>query len=70
MPIFEFICNDCKHPFEELLRNSELPIGVICPKCGSQQVKKKLSAFASKVSGGDSLSFGATPASACDSGGT
>ena len=70
MPIFEFICDDCKHPFEELLRNPDALRGVICPKCGSVQVKKILSSFASKVTGGNSFSFGSSPASDCGSGST
>ncbi|KAF0108544.1 MAG: FmdB family regulatory protein [Anaerolineaceae bacterium] len=65
MPIFEFVCTDCEQSFEELLRNSEAASGVICPKCGSAQVRKKLSAFASKISGGSSFSLGAPSVSSC-----
>lgn len=69
MPLFDFVCNECKGSFEELLRNSELVAEVRCPHCGSLQVKKKLSTFASKVSGAGSLSFG-SPSGSCGSGST
>ena len=62
MPIFEFECSDCQHPFEELVFGSNTD-DVLCPSCGSAQVRKKMSTFASK-SGGDgaSLSLGASSA--------
>ena len=68
MPIFEFVCSDCGQPFEELIFGSNTD-DVICPSCGSQQVRKKMSTFASK-SGGDgaSLSFGASSAASCSTG--
>ncbi len=59
MPIFEFECSDCKNDFEELLRSASALDQVVCPQCGSRQVKKKISNFASKISaiGGGSSSF-------------
>lgn len=69
MPIFEFVCDECGQPFEELLRNTDAISRLTCPKCGSSQVKKKLSTFASKVSGGASFSSGSSSASACNTGG-
>jgi putative FmdB family regulatory protein len=70
MPIFEFICSDCNKPFEELVRSSSVVSEVVCPSCHSQNVKKKISTFASKVSGGGSFSFSSAPASSCSTGGT
>jgi putative FmdB family regulatory protein len=70
MPIYEFVCTECGHPFEELVFGMNTS-GVVCPTCGSGQVKKKMSTFASK-SGGDgaSLSLGSSiPASSCSTGG-
>jgi putative FmdB family regulatory protein len=58
MPIFEFVCQDCQKPFEELVRSASAVDSVACPSCGSGQVKKKLSTFASRISGGNSLSLG------------
>lgn len=70
MPIFEFVCNDCTQPFEDLVFGSSVD-GVICPSCGSEQVRKKMSTFSSKVGGdGASLSLGSSiPASSCNTGG-
>lgn len=67
MPLFEFVCADCQAPFEELVRSASAVEDVICPTCGSSQVKKKISTFASKVSGAGSFSFGASSAS-CSTG--
>ena len=69
MPLFEFQCTDCNDDFEELLRSSASVSEVKCPHCGSQHVKRKLSVFASKVSGGGGL-VSASAASSCSTGGT
>ena len=70
MPIFEFVCSDCGQPFEELLRSSSAIAEVTCPNCGSPDIRKKLSTFAARVSGGSSFSLGASPAASCSSGST
>lgn len=67
MPIFEFECSSCHGQFDELVRNAEAVKDVVCPNCGSRKIKKKLSTFASKVSGGGATSAGAA---ACAPGGT
>ncbi len=54
MPIFEFVCDNCGEAFEELLRSSSVIGEVICPSCHSEQVKKKISTFASKTTGASS----------------
>ena len=43
MPIYEFICNACEAPFEELVRNGERPH---CPTCETRDVRRILSRFA------------------------
>jgi putative FmdB family regulatory protein len=63
MPIFEFICQACGEPFEELVRLSSQAAEIACPSCGSREVKKKISTFASRVAGGSSLSTGLSSAS-------
>ncbi len=40
MPIYDFHCTKCEHPFEALVRATDTPV---CPECGSGQVKKLLS---------------------------
>jgi len=71
MPIFEFICSECKQPFEDLIFSNTTE-GVLCPSCGSEQVKKKMSTFSSKMAGdGASLSLGSDfSAGSCNTGGT
>ena len=65
MPIFEFVCQECQQPFEELVFGNDSD-EIVCPGCGSEQVKKKMSTFASR-SGGDgaSLSLGSSSSGAC-----
>jgi putative FmdB family regulatory protein len=71
MPIFEFICTECGQHFEELVRSSTSADEVICPFCASSQVKKQLSTFATRVSGGSlSTRFASAPASSCSTGST
>jgi putative FmdB family regulatory protein len=68
MPIFEFVCKDCELIFEELIFGFKTD-NVICPSCGSEQVRKKMSTFASKPAGdGASLSFGSSSAASCSTG--
>jgi putative FmdB family regulatory protein len=43
MPIFEYACHDCGKQFETLVRSETVPA---CPACGSVQLEKQLSVFA------------------------
>jgi len=43
MPVYEFVCTECDHSFEELLFGDER---ARCPKCTSVKLEKKLSTFA------------------------
>lgn len=43
MPIFEYVCKQCKGRFEALVRASTT---VACPSCKSAAVEKQLSVFA------------------------
>lgn len=70
MPLFEFVCSGCGNQFEELVRSASVIDEVVCPACRSGEVKKKVSTFASKVSGGgSSFSLGSSSA-ACSTGST
>ena len=40
MPIYDYKCSACSHPFELLVRASTVPT---CPACGSTTVEKQLS---------------------------
>ncbi|BCS89680.1 FmdB family zinc ribbon protein [Pseudodesulfovibrio sediminis] len=52
MPIFEYVCQECKNDFEELLLGQDQQAA--CPKCGSDKTEKCISACAAKVDGGAS----------------
>lgn len=43
MPMFEYVCLDCKNEFELLVRSNER---LACPSCGRENLQKKFSAFA------------------------
>ncbi len=69
MPLYEFRCDDCEEEFEKLVRSASAINEVNCPNCSSQRVTKRMSAFASQVSGTRS-SFGHTSAPSCSTGST
>ncbi|MEW6715290.1 MAG: zinc ribbon domain-containing protein [Nitrospirota bacterium] len=43
MPVFEYKCQECGEEFEELVFGQNPD--VVCVKCNSRKVKKKLSVF-------------------------
>ncbi len=54
MPIFDFVCTDCQHQFEALVRGSKAPS---CPKCQSASLEKQFSLPAIKTEGTHALSM-------------
>ncbi|MDH3327988.1 MAG: zinc ribbon domain-containing protein [Desulfobulbaceae bacterium] len=59
MPIYEFVCKDCKEHFE-VLTTSSSPNAIKCKKCGSLNVKKTISASSFRMGhGGTSIPSGA-----------
>ncbi len=67
MPIFEFVCQECGSPFEELVRSASATEEVTCPFCESDQVAKQISTFASKINGASS-SFSSAASASCNTG--
>jgi putative FmdB family regulatory protein len=60
MPIYEFHCHDCDREFEDLvMRSSDV---VVCPRCGSENAEKLMSAFAV---GGDARRSGESSCGSC-----
>ncbi len=49
MPLFEYECRKCGHQFEALVVGSRRPV---CPKCKSEDLEKKVSAFGVAGAGG------------------
>jgi putative FmdB family regulatory protein len=45
MPIYEYECAKCGHPFEVLIR-SDKDLPKRCPACGASKPRKAFSAFA------------------------
>jgi len=68
MPIYEFICSDCGHPFEELVFSASAIEEVTCPECNSPLVSKQISSFASQIAGGSSSFTSTASAPSCSSG--
>ena len=54
MPIREFYCPACETVFEELLRSADETERAACPSCGSKDVSRKISVFATRAGGGRS----------------
>ena len=55
MPIFEYVCKECKHEFETLVFGKQK---AVCPKCQSKKLEPQFSVFAVSAKGG-----AATPSS-------
>jgi len=52
MPIFEFLCKDCRSTFEKLCFSVKEAERVRCPRCGSHKTSKLFSPFSSQRSSG------------------
>jgi len=50
MPIYEFECSACGDQFERLQKLSD-PDPSVCPKCGAERVKRRLTAPAFRLAG-------------------
>ena len=50
MPIYPYLCNDCGHEFDRLQKIGDDPLKV-CPECGAESLRKKLTAAAFKLKG-------------------
>jgi len=56
MPIYEYVCEDCRKPYEKLVRNSAEKVA--CPSCGSRKSKMQLSVFSAQTGGSTKISSG------------
>jgi len=50
MPVYEFKCRECGHPFSEIRKTGDFKAS--CPKCNSENVEKMISVFSSHSSAG------------------
>lgn len=64
MPIFEYVCQDCRHSFETLVQGERKPA---CPACSSLALDKQLSVFAvsGKGSASSTMDSSFSPSGAC-----
>ena len=70
MPLYEYSCRGCGRRFEVLQRVGADHSGVGCPVCGSDDVAKQFSTFASAVStSGGAMPCGASSAAGWGAGG-
>jgi putative FmdB family regulatory protein len=61
MPIFEYVCQQCKHQFEAIVLGTQK---AACPKCESKRLSQQLSSFAVR---GEKSQQSASPSGACGS---
>ena len=61
MPIFEYICQECRHQFEALVYGKEK---AQCPRCHATRLEPQLSVFAVSAKGS---SASAAPLGGCAS---
>ncbi len=66
MPIYEYVCSNCKQKFELLKAMSQSEEGATCPNCG-RSAKRVLSRF-SRGSDGETSANGGSACSTCNSG--
>jgi putative FmdB family regulatory protein len=59
MPIFEYVCQQCKHHFEAIVLGSQK---AACPKCASKKLSQQLSSFAVR---GEKSQEAGSPSGAC-----
>ncbi len=64
MPFYEYVCQDCGHGFEELVRSMGSKAKVACPSCGSKKTAQQLSVFAAQKA---AASQAAPPKPSCGS---
>ena len=55
MPLYDFACQECKQPFEKLVRKETEIASVVCPRCSSAKVERQLSLPAAPISSSQPL---------------
>ena len=51
MPIYEYQCQSCSHELEKLQKVSDAPLS-LCPQCGKEELRRKISAAGFRLKGG------------------
>jgi putative FmdB family regulatory protein len=63
MPIYEYQCQVCGEHFDKFVRSISAEAEVVCPACGSREIRKGFSTFASRGTAGETAAF--SPAPSC-----
>lgn len=50
MPIYEYLCPQCNGKFQRLVRGFQDPSDLACPRCGTTDVRRAISRFATLTS--------------------
>jgi len=58
MPVYTYVCKDCKEKFDLILGVTEEKTQLRCAKCASINIEKIFSAFSVGNGGGSSCNFG------------
>jgi putative FmdB family regulatory protein len=66
MPLYEYECPSCGHPFEKLVSFAKADKLQACPSCGNDRVEKKISRIAAFTGGTTAGSSSAGSAAACN----
>lgn len=66
MPIYEYICPECNGKFQKLVHGFSDPPGLACPRCGSTNVRRAISRFATLKSEDDRIESLADPSHFAD----
>ena len=51
MPIYEYQCQSCSHELEKLQKIFDAPLS-LCPQCGKEELRRKISAAGFRLKGG------------------
>jgi putative FmdB family regulatory protein len=68
MPIYEYICQECKYEFELIRPMAQADAPQTCEKCAAANIKRKISVFYAE-SGGNAVSGMSAPTCGSCSGG-
>lgn len=69
MPMYEYGCLACNSRFDRLRRMDQTDADVVCPRCHSEQVQRRLSTFAAHSRDAAGVSAAATAPVASSGGG-
>ena len=42
MPIFDYVCENCRHEILDVFQKFDEPTLIYCPQCGEETLKKQL----------------------------